>query len=688
MTGAATRGLPTGEALELWRSGRSSFVPGLLPSAAVRLDPAQVIALLQGRYGDLVELALEAAAVHPDALPEATRVRLRSPVAGEPDGGWLKRTNIVGVNVRTIGDVWAVVPYTLTLPAVQSSVHLLPILEPGVLSSMYGPVSWNVDPAIRSARLAQLRPALATAEQQLRAVVHLLHVMGRTVGMDVIPHTDRYAEPALADPALYEWLERRGGRIVRHGEAVTADVEAAVHGWLLVTGPADGEPVPATPDAFFRELDEPARLAQLFGPPEDHAGRLRRRIELVRLLHDAGLETVPATMAPPYRGLEVDPGADAVLVDEMGLEWREYRITRPTPMSRVFGPLARFHLYQPTRPGSWELDFARPREHVWRYVTERYAELRGRIGFDYMRGDMAHVQMRPSGVADRADDRYDILGAVAARVRRSGVPSFAYHAESFLAPPGTIAYGDEPDHLEAAGADVALGDLQSVRLDDPRFLQALRSYRDLLATRSFAPSFTVITADKDDPRFDAFYLEGNELRLFLALFLPDMPSYMSLGFELRDRHPAPAPNEHYSKLYVFHADVGPKATRGPYVWGGNEALFDRLARIRATADTLLDRLSAASVSWLRPPDPTAGSRLLAWRLTGEPGLVGLANLDLAAPAGPFALPAPSLPASTRWEGLLSTDGPDAVLEPPAWNGRQWIVSGLRPAEGRLYRLDG
>lgn len=48
-----------------------------------------------------------------------------------------------------------------------------------------------------------------------------------------------------------------------------------------------------------------------------------------------------------------------------------------------------------------------------------------------------------------------------------------------------------------------------------------------------------------------FYLNGNELRHFVALFLTDMPSYMGLGFECRDVHPKPVANEFYTKLFVF-----------------------------------------------------------------------------------------------------------------------------------------
>lgn len=650
----------------------------------------ETLELLRSRWGHAIDLALEAGQVPRSELPEAVARELRGPVAEAPDAGWLRRANIVGVNLRTIGGVWPLVPYSLTLPAVQSAIHLLPVTEPGVAASLYGPISWNVDPAIASEALAEHQPGLADAEAQLRAVVHLLHVTGRAVGMDVIPHTDRFSEIALAQPGLFEWLERRDDSIVRHGSDVTAMVEAAIVEWLVEVGTADDSPRPASARAFFDERTEATRTTALFGVPADAEGRRRRRIALVRRLHGLGLETVPATMAPPYRGLEVDPRPDGRIVDDLGMAWREFRMIEPTSMSRVFGPLTRFLLYEEGPGGDWTLDPDQARSAVWEYVVNRYAELRARFGFDFMRGDMAHVQPRPRGVATRVDDRYDILGAVAAKVRADGLPSFGFLAESFLAGPGFMAYGDEADHLEAAGADTALGDLQSVALDHPAFVQRLRWYRDLLDSRTFAPSFTVITADKDDPRFDAAFRRGNDLRFFIALFLADMPSYMSLGFEQRDPHIERAPNERYSKLYVFQLREGANATRGPYEFGQNLAQFEAIGRIRRAADDLRGELSVAEVTWLRPPDATAASALLAWTLS-VPGsrsgpLVCLANLDLDDAAGPFALPVRSFDRTVDWSMLFTTVTGGRDPAPPAWNGRHWLVDGLGPGEARLYRI--
>ena len=673
-----------------YATGATTFVVGLAPSDAVRLDAGDVLRLLRARLGDTLDMALVAAEGPGPVAPSAIPAALRSPVAERPDGGWLRRADIVGVNVRTVGDIFGVVAYALTIPAAQGAMHLLPILEPGVVASLYGPSSWQVDPAIRSAGLAAARPGLATAELQVRAVVHLLHALGRTVGMDVVPHTDRFSEMVLAQPGHFEWLERRDDRIARFGPAVVADVERWIHRWLAARGPAVGPPAPTSADVLFRDWSEADRLGALFGEPGDHDGRRERRIALIRDLHPTGLETVPATMAPPYRGIEVDPSASARIVDGLGLEWREYRIAKPEPMSRVFGPLARYALYETVAPDDWTLDFDRPREAVWQYVASRFADLRERCGFDFMRGDMAHVQMRPAGVPPVPPPAYDILGAVRDEVRlRRGVPSFAYLAETFLAPPGTMAYGDEADHLDAVGADATLGDLQSAAIDSPEFSHALRRYRDLLTTRSFAPAFTVMTADKDDPRFDRFYWAGNEARLFMALFLPDMPSYMGLGFEMRDRHDRPAPNEHYTKLYVFRRTSGPTATHGPYVWGANRALFATVTRIRQVADAWRPALAESSVTWLRPPDATGVERVVAWLIEGPERLLAVVNLDPNRAAPGCWIPGTSVEdAPPTWRRDFSTtsedgdDGADAELR---WNGRGWPLAGLAPGEARLYR---
>jgi hypothetical protein len=223
----------------------------------------------------------------------------------------------------------------------------------------------------------------------------------------------------------------------------------------------------------------------------------------------------------------------------------------------------------------------------------------------------------------------------------------------------------------------------------PEFLQRFRRYYDLRTTRSFAPNFALITGDKDDPRFDKFYLAGNPLRLFIALFLSDMPSYMALGFETRDPHHKPAPNEHYTKLFVFQERTGPKATSGPYVWGRNGALFSAVMRLRLYADQVFPRIKGRPIQWLIYPDPTGEDQHLAWTQGDRaPDYLFVANTDTEHAIYNFDIPRIrdwDTAATLRLEFSTARRIPeiDQVLsfERPGYK-----VSELAPGEGRAYRI--
>ena len=351
-----------------YTSGHLSFIPHFHPKFILKLSVSEVVEILRQRWGEMVDLALSPEMNDLQSQLEELPEAIRSPVAGEPDGGWLKKANLVGVNLRTLGGFWGLIPYSLTLPAVQDTIHLLPIWEPGVVGSLYGMVSWQLNPEFFNPALAEVCPWLDTPGKQLRAVINLLHGMGRCVGMDVIPHTDRFSEMALAYPEYFEWLQRRDLTIVDHSSNLHRAVQGEIYAFLKQRGPAvRGESVPSSVETLFSpDCPEDQRLRLLFGLPEDAVGRLRRRKLLIHHLHRLGYETVPATMAPPYRGLEVDPAPEALVVDADGLAWRDFRITQPQPMSRVFNPLARYKLYDCQDDNAdWEIDFSSPRPEAW-----------------------------------------------------------------------------------------------------------------------------------------------------------------------------------------------------------------------------------------------------------------------------------------------------------------------------------
>ncbi len=591
--------------LHQYASGQTSFVPTLLPQTALTFTVQQTLDLLARRIG----VNTLGRCLSPDAS-------VPSPVAKQPDSTWLKRSNMVGINVRTIGSFWNVMAYALTLPASHDSVHLLPIWEPGVVGSLYGMVSWNINPEFYSRELAQFLPHLNTVEKQLKVVVNLLHAMGRTVGMDVIPHTDRFSEMVLTHPALFEWVRQDSGRIVDHSSTVHRHVEEAIWQFLTFHGAADDTGRVFTKEMLFDPANSMLTQAQrhriLFGWSGEFSGRLDRRIALIRFLVRQGLETLPMTMAPPYRGLHIN--ADKFVVDDYGQRWYDYEFDQPQAMSRVFGPLARykfFHSHDNNR--NWQLNFEKPNRPAWDYFNQQVLACQQAYNFDFMRGDMAHVQPRPDGVPAIPGDLYDPLQAVKKYVQAKGWPHFGFYAETFLAPPDTMGYGDELAHLEAIEADVTLGDLQSCAIMTDTFRQRFTNYDNWLRTRQFAPCFTVMTADKDDPRFDEFYQTGNVFRYFVALFLTDMPSYVGLGFEVRNLHEARGQNEEYTKLYVFQISDDAqtdKVTHGPFVWGHNAEQFATIGRMRLVAEQLWPEIAGQATTWVIPPTPD--SDVIAW----------------------------------------------------------------------------
>lgn len=612
---------------EQYQSHQTSYIPNLLPEIAVQLNVYDVFGILQRRLGtETLQKALD---------PNQT---IESPVRHHQDGNWLKTSNMVGINVRTIDSFFNVVKYVLTIPKSQDSIHLLPIWEPGVVGSLYGKVSFNINPEFYSEELARAVPSLNTVEKQLKVSINLLHAMGKSVGMDVIPHNDRFSELVIAYPRFFEWVRRVGGRITSNSESLYREVEEIIWHYIGRNGTANGTSLSFSKNTLFSPeipiLTDAQRFEIIFGHVSDPKGRLRRRVEIMQDIINQGYETLPMTMAPPYRGLHINP--DDYILDENGNRWYTYEFDEPQAMSRVFGPLTRYKLFHSKDDNAnWQLDFDNPQKPVWDYICKKYYECQQKFGFDFMRGDMAHIQPRPDGVPDfenlKSDipnpkEYYDPLLSIKKFVQKQGVPYFAFFAETFLVEPDYMGFGNELDHLEAIEAEATLGDLQSSVVGSGEFMQKFVDYYSYLKNRQFAPNYTIITADKDDPRFDEFFRTANHLRFFVGLFLTDMPSYMGLGFEVRNLHIERGANEEYSKLYVFNIQDDAqtdKVTHGPFVWGQNYSLFWWVEKMRELSERIWDDVSGKSTKWLL--EPTLDQKLMIWTTAENPKYIFVAN---------------------------------------------------------------
>jgi hypothetical protein len=239
------------------------------------------------------------------------------------------------------------------------------------------------------------------------------------------------------------------------------------------------------------------------------------------------------------------------------------------------------------------LEFDKPLKDVWTYIASKYAACQAQYGFDFMRGDMAHVQARPEGVPQKLPEYYDPLRYIKNYISVNQAPFFAFYAETFLAPDGVMSYGNEAAHLNAIEAEATLGDLQSTVFGSKDFREKLNNYIVLGRENKFKPSFTILTSDKDDPRFDIFFHHGNIARYFMGQFLQSFPSYFSLGFETRGRNLERAKNETYSKLFVFSihdTKEVDKFTNGPFKWTYNFEQFQNLQNIKSIQDEIIKTL--------------------------------------------------------------------------------------------------
>lgn len=564
------------------------FVDGLIPQIAVQLNIYETLSTLKDKLGNDSFFNC----INPDNT-------FPSPVSNEKNGQWLKKTNIVGVNIRTIGNFFNLVKYCFTLSQTQNCIHLLPIWEPGVVNSLYGKVSWNINPEFFSHELVSAYPHLDTVEKQLKVVINFVHAMGKTIGMDVIPHCDRFSEMVISKPYLFEWVKQKDGILINHDKDLYLEVQQIVWDFLIEKGSANHQHVDIGKEDFFSvsnsAIADSFQLEVIFGYQNDVLGRRNRRTEIMQRILDNRIETLPMTMAPPYRGLHLNP--ESFELDSFGNKWYNYEFDKPQEMSRVFGPLTRYRFFK-NQKDSWQLDFENPVPEAWSYLAEKYAECQKEFNFDFMRGDMAHVQPRADGVPNPLPFYYDPLLFIKKYIANHQAPYFAFYAETFLAPDDVMSYGNEADHLNAIEAEATLGDLQSTVLGSFDFRQKLSDYIAFANTQSFAPSFTIITADKDDPRFDKFYHYGNVARYFIGQFFQSLPSYFSLGFETRERNIKRAANETYSKLYVFTIrDIAEKDkfTLNSFQWSSNFEQFNEINKLKSLQDTIIPQLKSDKV---------------------------------------------------------------------------------------------
>lgn len=284
-------------ATTLWTTLADRFP--LDPADADRVD--SLLAALAA-HGCLRMPCTEALAL-PDAVVArvyaalAARRSTASPVAGEPDGAWMRHRSFCFMNVRATGQggrhgsFLSAARLLLALRA--DAIHLGPF------------TAYDHQVIYAPTHLRTLSPHVVDAalwadgfgpEAQLRAFVEAAHLLGKVVGFDLEPHVSQFAVPIIEHPEAFRWT--RLGLATPH---IANEAEQT----------AIADEVAALRDAALAAAGLPTLEAQAGDTPAQAQAKLRLFHQLVGSLIGQGLWPVlcqawNAQGAPAYRTLHPD----------------------------------------------------------------------------------------------------------------------------------------------------------------------------------------------------------------------------------------------------------------------------------------------------------------------------------------------------------------------------------------------
>ena len=496
----------------------------ILSPQADHRSQAETLVQVYRRHGclplppkDLLALSDEVIAVFYQILMD-NKVPV-SPVADQPDSGWISRASACFINVRATGlgegQFGNFLQASKLLPGLRvKALHLAPFLE-----YEFGTVY-----AVRS--LKTIAPQLLhwvllegglRAPLQLDAFIQAAHVLGKAVGYDLEPHTAQYSIPVLEVPEAFRWIkvfpEDRNwlDSMLQPDNVYHREVQERLASEVrtLVTG-------------FLRE-----RSLHTFDEEEnDSADTLAHKRksfqEAVQLMIREGYWTVPAHAwdsdgLPRFAGYHADgyPTFQYLNRQNNDSSAQAYHIVTPFAFYHHL-PLQGTSMRQKPEPNAAALDL----------FCSAFLHWRDRHHFDFVRHDSVdHVfdsVFDGDGnwpLSDRPTPA--VLTEFIRRSKLPGKPFVAHLAERL---------GNEAEDYAAIGYDLLLGSdmLETVgqaHLDKSFRLQG--QLEDLNSQRKapFAVAYAVDTHDTGNPFFwgqsltEKLGAEGMRTRLFLSRFL-------------------------------------------------------------------------------------------------------------------------------------------------------------------------
>ncbi|MBY0405491.1 MAG: hypothetical protein K2X66_16435 [Cyanobacteria bacterium] len=620
---------------------------------------------------------------------------VKSPVAEQVNGHWLKHSKIVGFHPRALGTYGNMIKYALTCP--ENAFHLMPLFEPGCDNSLYAPRSWHLNPEFLDPELSSL--GFKTPEDQLKLVVNVMHALGKSVGMDVVPHMDRFAETVFAQPECFEWIRLNPAKtqVAESQDDLYLKVQEEIQMFLrLNDSPALSER--EIQILFSPTTSEARRLERLFGPKEDPEAREKRRLELMGYLRNLGYETLPVGIYRPYRPVHFVK----MEKNAQGESWPVFHIENHGP-SQIFGSLTPFKWYHTQPDGTPNTDS--PNLAARKYFLDHVYAFQKQFQFDFMRADMAHIQHCPDGSParvsqknrDRGFEGLSIWAQLKETIQRE-TPYFASLAEAFLKDP-RCAFGDQFQNVASDEFDVALGNLHYKPVNED-YIHYVRDFNlsNYHRGHDFKVAQTVMTSDNDT--FIHLFAKSldKKVRTFLAYFL-NQPSYVAMGLETRNDGVTLQDANQLTRGYTEGLIL---KQRGPFQWGKNLEFFKYFTQLRLAFLKHRETIQNASHFWLNPEAGTP-PQVAAWvyhqpvpanPFASNLKLLCVVNTDTLHPQeeAKFENPLLALSPSTSHITLTpeySTEGTDQIRQLSKigqYRGKSIVIKNLAPGEGRIYKI--
>ena len=471
---------------------------------------------------------------------------VKSPIADLNNTSWCKTLKIIGINPRIVKTYWGMVKYALSFP--EQGIHLMPLFKTGD-GSLYVQNSWELNDEFLDSDLTKL--GYDTSDKQLKLVVNILHSMGKIVGFDALAHCDNFSKIVLLNPKLFEWVKLNENKTAQipFDEIDYNNLYSEVQNIIISTL--------NLPKNIF-ELDEAERENLIF--PED-IDEFKIRMKLRNAIRNSGLEPIPVVEHAPNRPIIFDR-----IEKNNNESWATYKVENKSNAAKIFGAITPYKLYYTD-----SLGYPKKNDYLvesWDYFSDKLNEFQKKYNFDFLRADMAHNQYSHSHNENEKDINCPELWAYIKNNIQENKPYFATVAEAFY----STYYVDGISDMINKDFDIVLGEMNFKNLDK-EYLNIIDDYlKPFRENFSFYPSVTTFTNDGDLESHNQFFKSNkqNLVRYFISLFL-NLPSYLGMGYELRDIGPKNI--NQYSHYYV-------KNQKNDYQFGSNFTFLDSITKIR------------------------------------------------------------------------------------------------------------